>query len=707
MSLDRRAFLKSSACVSGGLIIALQLPGCSKPGRTSGEPKTVAANAWLRIGTDNTITFLCDRSEMGQGVYTALPTLIAEELGVDLGRIRIDFAPAGDAYKNDLLGTQITGGSTSVRDAWLKLRRAGAQARTMLISAAAREWGIRAAVCRVENGFVVSPTGKRASFGACAEAAARLPVPNDVKLTDPGNFRLIGTSVRRLDTPLKVDGSARYGIDVRLPEMLYAALAQPPALGGKAASFDDSKARALPGVKAVVQTSSGIAVVATSWWQALKARDVLAIKWDDGANGALNDGVILRGLERATGTAQSARRDGDADAAIKSAARVVKAEYQLPLLAHATLEPQNCTADVRAEGCDIYVPTQIQQVAQQAAASAAGLKPEQVRVHTTFLGGGFGRRLDVDFVPAAVEASKAVGKPVKLLWTREDDTTHDVYRPPAFDTAIGAFDKSGKLIAWKLRLVGPSVTARLFPAVVEKSIDPFAIEAAANYPYDVPNVSVEYLRHEIGINVGYMRSVSHALNCFVAESFMDELAASARRDPLEFRRALLSKQPRYLKALELAAQEARYGAAPKGRFHGVAVMSGYDTYMAQVAEISLENGKVRVHRIVCAVDCGQVVNRDIVVAQVESGIIFGLSSTLWGEINIQRGRVQQTNFDTYRVLRINETPRIDVLLLDNRAPPGGIGEPSTALVAPAVCNAIHAASGRRLRSLPLARHKLA
>src|SRR5437762_1399340 len=466
MSLDRRAFLKSSACVSGGLIIALHLPGCSKPGRTSGEPKTVAANAWLRIGTDNTITFLCDRSEMGQGVYTALPTLIAEELGVDLGRIRIDFAPAGDAYKNDLLGTQITGGSTSVRDAWPKLRRAGAQARTMLISAAAREWGIRAAVCRVENGFVVSPTGKRASFGACAEAAARLPVPNDVKLTDPGNFRLIGTSVRRLDTPLKVDGSARYGIDVRLPEMLYAALAQPPALGGKAASFDDSKARALPGVKAVVQTSSGIAVVATSWWQALKARDVLAIRWDDGANGALNDGVILRGLERATGTAQSARRDGDADAAIKSAARVVKAEYQLPLLAHATLEPQNCTADVRAEGCDIYVPTQIQQVAQQAAASAAGLKPEQVRVHTTFLGGGFGRRLDVDFVPAAAAASKAVGKPVKLLWTREDDTTHDVYRPPAFDTAIGAFDKSGKLIAWNLRLVGPSVTARLLPAGV-------------------------------------------------------------------------------------------------------------------------------------------------------------------------------------------------------------------------------------------------
>jgi isoquinoline 1-oxidoreductase beta subunit len=708
MSLDRRDFLKGSACLSGGLVIALHLPGCSKPGGTPGELKTVAANAWLRIGTDNSITFLCDRSEMGQGVYTALPTLLAEELGVDLGRIHIDFAPAGDAYRNDALGVgQVTGGSTSVRDAWVKLRKAGAQARTMLISAAAREWGIPPASCRAQNGFVVSSQGKRLSFGACAEAAARLPVPQDVKLKEAAEFRLIGSSIKRLDTPLKVDGSARYGIDVRLPGMLYAALAQPPALGGKTASFDDSKARGMPGVKAILQTSSGVAVVAASWWQALKAREALAIKWDDGENGALNDGVILRGLEHATGTQKTARRDGDADGAIKSAARVVKAEYQLPLLAHATLEPQNCTADVRADGCDIYAPTQIQQHAQLAAASAAGLKPEQVRVHTTFLGGGFGRRLDVDFIPAAVEASKAVGKPVKLLWTREDDTTHDVYRPPAFDTAIGAFDRGGKLIAWKLHLVGPSITARIFPAAVEKMIDPFAIEGAANYPYDVPNVLVEYLRHEIGINVGYMRSVSHALNCFVAESFMDELAASARNDPLEFRRALLARQPRYLRALQLAAQEARYGFAPKGRTHGVAVMSGYDTYMAQIAEISLENGKVRVHRIVCAVDCGQVVNPGIVVAQVESSIIFGLSTTLWGEINIQRGRVQHTNFDTYRVLRMNEIPRIDVYLLDSSEPPGGIGEPATALVAPAICNAIHTASGRRLRSLPLTRHNLA
>jgi isoquinoline 1-oxidoreductase beta subunit len=707
MSLDRRAFLKTSAAVSGGLVIGLYLPGCSKADRSGQANKTIIANAWLKIGTDNTVTFLCDRSEMGQGVYTALPTLLAEELGADLNAIHIEFAPPGDAYKNDMLGTQITGGSTSVRDAWVKLRKAGAQARSVLVAAAAKEWGVSASGCKVENGTIISPYGKRLRFGDVVEAASKLPVPRDVKLTEPGNFRLIGTAVKRLDTPLKVNGAAQYGIDVRLPDMLYAALAQPPALGGKVASFDDADAKGMPGVKAVVKTSSGIAVVASSWWQARKARDALKITWDDGPNAGLNDGVILTGLQRASGTGQVARKDGDADAAIKSAAKVVRAEYQLPLLAHATLEPQNCTADVRADSCDIYVPTQIQQVAQLAAADAAGMKPEQVRVHTTFLGGGFGRRLEVDFIPAAVEVSKAVGKPVKLLWTREDDMTHDAYRPPALDTATGAFDKEGKLVAWKLHLVGPSITARMNPAVVEKMIDPFAIEAAANYPYDVPNVQVDFLRHEVGINVGYMRSVSHALNCFVAESFMDELAYSAGKDPVEFRVGLLQKQPRYRKVLQIATSEARYGYAPKGRFHGVAVLEGYDTYMAQVAEISLVEGKVKVHRIVCAVDCGQVVNPDIAVAQVEGSVIFGLSSALWGEINIQRGRVQQANFDTYRLLRSSEAPRIDTFFIDSTETPGGLGEPATALVAPAIYNAIHTATGKRLRSMPLARHKLA
>lgn len=705
MSLDRRQFLKNTAVLSGGLVIALQLPGCGKPGRPRGEHRTVQTNAWLRIGTDDTITFLCDRSEMGQGVYTALPMLLAEELGVDVKRIAVEFAPPGEQYVNALLGGQVTGGSTSVRDAWEKLRKAGAQARAMLVSAAAEEWGIPSVGIRVEDGVIVSPRGKRLTFGEVAEAAAKLPVPEDVQLKDRNDYRVIGTNVRRLDTPAKVDGSARFGIDVRLPDMLYAALAQCPVLGGKLVSVDDSQAKGMPGVRAVVPTSSGVAVVADSWWQAVKACDALKIRWDNGPNARLDDAAIRRGLRAAAPkSGQLARKDGDADAAIASAAKVVRADYELPLLAHATLEPQNCTAAVTADGCDLYVPTQVQQLSQTAAARAAGLDPQQVRVHTTFLGGGFGRRLEVDFVPAAVEASKAVGRPVKLLWTREDDTTHDVYRPPAFDQAVGAFDANGKLVAWKLHLVGPSITARWFPAAVADAVDPFAIEAAANYPYAVPNVTVDFLRHEIGIDVGYWRSVSHALNCFVAESFMDELAYAAGKDPVEFRMSLLEHQPRYREVLRLATREAGYGMARKGRHHGVALMEGYGTYMAQVAEISLEGGKVKVHKVTCAVDCGQAVNPEIVNAQVEGATLFGLTAALWGDVNLKGGRVRQQNFDTYRLLRMNEAPRIDTFIVDSGEAPGGMGEPATALVGPAIANALYAATGRRIRSLPLARH---
>lgn len=707
-ALTRRDVLKTGAA-GAGLILAISLTGCKKPGSAGGARRLIASNAWLRIGTDNSITFLCDRSEMGQGVYTALPTLLAEELGVDPRRIAIEFAPAGDPYKNSLIGAQVTGGSTSVRDSWQKLRLAGAQAREMLKSAAAREWDTSANACRVENGAIISPFGKRLAFGAVAEAAAALPVPKDVALKDPADFQWIGKPLTRFDTPAKVDGTATFGIDVKLPGMLHAALAQPPMLGGKLRSLDDSAAKGMPGVRQIVNTSSGVAVVADSWWQARKARDALRIGWDGSATAALNDGSILRGLKQASGGAGLvARKVGDAEAALKSARRIVRAEYQMPLLAHATLEPQVCTADVRAGACDLYIPTQSQGAAQAAAATAAGLAPAQVNVHTTFLGGGFGRRLEVDVISAAVEASKAVGKPVKLLWTREDDTTHDAYRPPAWDTAVAGFDDDGKLVAWKLHLTGPSITARVFPgAIAAGSVDPFCVEAAANFPYDVPNVLVDWVPHEVGFNVGYWRSVSHALNCFVAESFMDELAYSAGKDPAEFRRTLLAKQPRYLEVLEVALRRAGYDKPAEGRFRGVAVMEGYDTYMAQVAEISITDGKVKVHRIVCAVDCGRAVNPAIISAQVESSIIFGLSAALWGEINVQGGRVQQTNFHDYRVLRIAEVPIIETHLVDSDEPPGGIGEPATALVAPAVCNAIYAATKQRLRSLPIARHKLA
>ena len=705
-AVTRRDFLKTGAALSGGLVVAISLPGCDKKPASPAETRYITPNAWLRIGTDNSITFFCDKSEMGQGVYTALPMLLAEELGVPVSRIIVEFAPPGDQYVNNLIGGQITGGSTSVRDGWEKLRKAGATARHLLVSAAAAEWGEDPRGCKVADGVIISSHYKRLTFGEVAEAAAKLPAPKDVPLKPASQFTLIGRPQRRKDTPAKVDGSAIYGIDVRLPGMLYAALAQPPVLGGAVKTFNDEKARAMPGVVAAVLTSSGVAVVADSWWRAKKARDALEIQWDAGPNAALNDAKISQTLRRgAAGEGRVARNDGDVDAAIKGAAKVVRADYELPLLAHATLEPQNCTADVRDDGADIYVPTQVQQIAQATAAKAAGLDPAKVKVHTTFLGGGFGRRLEVDFIPAAVEASKAVKKPVKLVWTREDDMTHDAYRPPAFDQATAAFDAKGKLTAWQLHLTGPSITARMFPSVVEKMVDPFAVEAAANYPYDVPNVRVDFRQQEIGINVGYWRSVSHALNCFVAESFMDELAFAQRQSPAEFRRALLEKQPRFLKVLDLVTREARFGYPPRGHAHGLAIMEGYGTYMAQIADITLENdGKVKVHRVFCAADCGQQINPDTVVAQIESSVLFGYSALMWGEINLRGGRVQQTNFDGYRVARMNEAPRVDAYLIDSSEAPGGIGEPATALVAPAVCNAIFAASGRRLRSLPLTRH---
>jgi len=707
--ISRRQFLKSAALGAGGLIIAIHLPACStKPGPESSKP--FEPNAFLRIASDDTITFYCDKSEMGQGVYTSLTTLIAEELGTDAGRIAIEFAPPGDAYINKLLGGQVTGGSTSVRDSWVKLRVAGAQAREMLIAAAAKEWEVDPRTLRVENGMVISEdNARKLSFGALAAAAAQLTPPADVKLKETSQFTQVGKPRIRLDTPSKVNGTAGFGIDVRLPGMLYGALAQSPVLGGTVASFDASKAKAMPGVRDVVQTSSGVVVLADSWWQARQARDALAIEWTPGARASLNDAMISRGLQEASRRAGIvALQAGDAEAALKSSKKVLTAAYELPLLAHATLEPQNCTADVRADAADIHVPTQVQGFALQAAAKASGLPPEKIRIHTTFLGGGFGRRLDVDFMPAAIEASRQVGKPVKVVWTREDDMTHDYYRPAAYNVCSGAFDAEGGLTAWKHHLTAPSITSRWIPGLVkEGTVDPFSVEAASNYPYDVPNVLVDWVQHEVGVDVGYWRSVSHALNCFSGESFMDELAVSRREDPVAFRLALLGKQPRYRAVLERAAHEAGYSTPAAGHHLGVAVMEGYGTYMAQIAEISLEDGKVRVHRVVCAVDCGQVINPSIATAQVESSVIFGLTAALWGEINVFGGKVQQTNFNSYRLMRMNEVPRIDTYIVDSTAEPGGMGEPAVALVAPAVTNAVFKATGKRVRSLPLARHKLA
>jgi len=712
----RRDFLRSSTFAGGGLLIALQIPGCAEkpsPAALANPSAPVHTGAWLRIGTDGSVTFLSDKSEMGQGVYTSLTTLVAEELDIPVDSIRIEAAPPGDIYVNTLLGAQVTGGSTSVREGWDKLRRTAAETRARLVQAAAAHWRVDAAQLRTENGAVLRADGTRLTYGQLATAAAALPVPANVTPKAVSAFTQVGKSRQRVDTPSKVNGTAQYGIDQRFPNMLFGALAQSPVLLGSARSVNDARAREMPGVRLIVPTSSGVVVLADSWWQAKKARDALEIDWDPGANAGLSNATITAGLANALATrsaeAKVARNDGDADAALASAQRKLEAVYELPMLAHATLEPQNCTVVLQGDEIHLHVPTQVQQIAQQAAAKAAGVPPEKVFVHTTYLGGGFGRRLEVDFIPAAVEAARAANRPVKLLWTREDDTTHDYYRPPYRHRCTAALESDGGLAAWKLEICGPSITSRWAPAAVEKQIDPFVLEAAVNYPYDADNVRVTFLQHELGIHVGYLRSVSHATNCFAAESFMDELAAAAGKDPYEFRRALLERQSetRWRRVLERGAARARWGQAEAGRFQGIALMEGYGTYLCLVAEISIDGGKVRVHKMSGAVDIGQMVNPSIVDSQIRSGIIFGLSAALWGDITIDGGAVQQKTFDTYRLVRMNEAPEIDVEILANGEAPGGIGEPSVALVAPALCNAIYAATKQRLRSLPVARHGLA
>jgi isoquinoline 1-oxidoreductase beta subunit len=670
-------------------------------------------NAWLRIGTDDSVTILVDRSEMGQGVYTALPALIAEELEVDLSRIKIAAAPVGPDYVNALNGGQITGTSNSIPDAWDKLRKAGAQARSMLVAAAAQRWRISPAACQAVGGKVVAQ-GRTASYGQLAAAAAKLPVPKEVALKAAKDFRLIGKSLPRLDTPDKVDGSAEFGLDVQLPGMLYAVIALSPTLGGSAASVDARAALALPGVRRVLPSASGVLVVAEHFWQAKKGRDALRITWDPGPNVNLDNAAIWSLLEKAatkpgvsaltSDNVAAALKSGNAAEALKKANKTFSAVYEMPLLAHATMEPMNCTADVKADHCDVYVGTQVQQLTQAAAAKAAGLQPERVDVHTTLLGGGFGRRLEVDFVPAAVEASKAVGAPVKLIWTREDDMSHDPYRPPVREEVTAGLDEQGKLIAWSLHITSPSITARWDPT----NKDPFdsVIEYVQNFPYAVPNFGLSYTRQEIGFNVGYLRSVSHAPNCFAIESSIDELAATLAKDPLDLRLALLAGKPRHTAVLRVLAERCGWRRLPPGHHQGIAFMEGYTSCIAQVAEVSIEGGRLKIHKITCVIDCGQTVNPRIVESQLESGIIYGLSAALWGEVTLRGGRVQQSNFNDYRVLRLNEMPELDVHIIPSDAAPGGIGEIGVPPVAPALCNAIFSATGRRLRSMPLRAHNL-
>jgi isoquinoline 1-oxidoreductase beta subunit len=693
--LDRRSFLKTSAAAAGGLVLGFYLPDSHEAHAQSAAGKL---NAYVQVGTDDTVTLYIHKAEMGQGTVTSLSMLLAEELECDWKKIRTEFPGVDPVAFGPMQGVF---GSMSVRTSWEPLRKAGATACEMLIQAAAQKWNVSKSQCRAENNTVLNvKTNERVSFGSLAEAASKLPVPQqNVALKDPTQFKLVGKSQKRMDTPAKVSGKTIFGIDAKVPGMLYATLQRCPVFGGKVKSFDSTKAKAVPGVKDVVQISNGVAVLADNTWAAMEGRKALApfVQWDEGALAASSSATIRKAFsDLAEKPGAIARKEGDAAAALSTAEKKIEAVYEVPYLSHAPMEPLNAVAHVRPDGCDVWSGMQIQSVARQVAAAASGLPAEKVQIHTVYLGGGFGRRGGADFIGEAVEISKAAKAPVKLQWTRDDDLQHDTYRPASYTRFASTLDANGQPTVWNARVVCPSF------AGLRNGVDRTGVEGIAEIRYTIPNILVEYHPPEVGIPVSYWRSVGYSHNTFFTESFMDELAFAAKQDPVEFRRKLLSKAPRMLGVLELAAEKAGWNKPlPAGRHRGIAVVDNLGSFNAQVAEISIEKGKLRVHRVVCAVDCGQVVNPAIVVQQIESGIVYGLSAALRGEITIDRGRVQQTNFNNYEPLRIDEMPVIETYIVTSTNPPGGIGEASTPAIAPAVTNAIFSATGKRIRKLPI------
>jgi len=702
---SRREFLKTSVALGSGLMIGLYLPAKN----FAADLKPGTANAWVRIALDNTITLICHRNEMGQDVHTSLALLVAEELGVDVNKVAVEQAPVDPVYINAMLGGQITGGSTSIRDAWTKLREAGATARVLLVTAAANQWKVPAGECVAQDGYVTHKNGKRASYGELADAAAKLPAPAKVELKPRSAFTQIGKQQHRLDTPAKARGKAVFGIDASDPGMVYASIEQCPVIGGKVASVDDAKAKAIKGVIAVVNIGEGVAVVADHYWTAKTARDVLKITWDEGAGKGLTNEKIRATLrDGAKQDGAIVRQAGDAAAAMKSAAKTLQADYESQLLAHVTMEPMNCLALVSDKGCDIWASTQFPQGAQGVAAARSGVPADKVRIFPQFLGGGFGRRLDVDFIGQAAAIAKAVpGKPVKLIWTREDDVRNDFYRPACLHMFKGGLDKNGNLVAFDSKMVSASITNRMFPGVVKDGLDGFMTEGAVNLTYAIPNEMQRVVIQEFGLRVGYWRSVSHALNAFAIESFIDELAHAAGKDPLAFRLALLDKQPRQRAVLERVAKESGWSTKlPAGHARGLASMESYDTHQALVAEVSRAGDKIKLERLVYVVDPGIAVHPDQVVAQIQSGAVTGLIGALRSKITLKDGRVEQSNFHDFPVLRMSQMPHIDVTVLEGGDKPGGIGEVGVPLVAPAVANAVFALTGKRARSLPLSDQKI-
>jgi isoquinoline 1-oxidoreductase beta subunit len=733
ISTSRRSLIKAGAVAGGGLLFGFSLFGCDRGGgkdakndrkeappekavgqatTAASEPAGLAHDAFIRIDREGIVTLIIHKVEMGQGTFTSMPMLLAEELGADLSKVKLEQAPADNSlYADPMLGGQVTGGSTSVRAAWKPLREAGAKVRAVLVQAAAKNWGVAETDLRVVGGTVRHEASNRsAHFGELADAASKLPFPKDVKLKDPATFTLIGKSLKRLDSPVKVNGQALFGIDARLPNMGVAAVAASPVMGGKVAAVDEQKAMAVKGVRQVLRIEGAVAVVADNFWTAKQGLLAAAPRFDDGANANVSTAGIVADMAKVSqGTGAIAKNEGDALKVLaQEGGRRIDAVYEMPFLAHATMEPMNCTVDLRPDGCDLWVGTQVPALAQGAAAKVAGLPVEKVKVHNHYLGGGFGRRLEVDYVIQAVAFAKLAKGPLKVVWTREEDIQHDMYRPYYYDRLSARLNEKGMPVAWFHRVTGSSIMSRFAPPMVKNGVDPDAVEGAADLQYAIPDLRVEYVRHEPpGLPTAFWRGVGPTHNVFVVESFIDELAYAGKTDPVAFRRALLTKSPRTLAVLNLAAEKAGWGRPLKavaGRKvgRGVSTQFAFGSYMAQVAEVSVgADGDVRVHRVVCAVDCGQNINPDTIVAQMEGGIVFGASAALWDQITVEKGRVQQSNFGDYRVMRMNESPSVEVYIVNSRDEPGGIGEPGTAGIAPALANAVFAATGKRIRKLPI------
>lgn len=708
LALSRRGFLASASSAAGSLLLSFHLPNA----RAAAQDKDFAPNAYLRVSPDGAVTIVVALVEMGQGTFTSIPMLIAEELDVDWAQVRVAQAPADEkTYGHPLYGLQTTGGSASIQAAWAKLRQVGATARLMLQTAAAQTWNVPVSECRCERGMVThAPSGRSLGYGALAGTAAGLPVPKEAPLKDPASFRLVGTSAHRLDTPSKVDGTAQFGIDVRVPGMKVAAIAICPVIGGRLGAVDETKARAVSGVRRVLLADSAVAVVADHYGAAKKGLAALRIQWDEGPSAGFSSKVWGDQLADALkGKGLVVLNEGSVDKASARAARRHRAVYESPPLAHTALEPLNCTIHVRQDGCEVWLGSQAPARVQSLVAKVVGMAPEQVKVHNYLVGGGFGRKLDADYAETAAHFAKQVDFPLKVVFSREEDIQHDAYRPYFRDELSAALDAKGELVAFSHRTAGSAVIARYAPSWLSNGQDTDAVHTAET-PYEVPNKYVEYVRHEppAGLMTGNWRGVGPTHHAFPNECFIDELAVMAKVDPVVFRSRMLAKNPRALAMLRMAASKAGWGtpmAARRGR--GIALVDSWNSYAALVTEVTVEkDGSLQVDRMVCAVDCGLAVNPDGVEAQIQSGIVYGLSAALYGTLTFERGRVVQSNFHDYQPLRLHETPVIELHLLKSSQPPGGIGEMGTALVCPSLMNAIYAATRKRFRTYPVSSEQL-